>query len=140
MDTLKGIQEFAIYASLILGVIITSRSFIGYFGDGNYTYIDRIFSNIFIVVLYMQLVVEAYHFFTITYRYEESLKAIEHIALSLFATIMTQGGRLITLKSSDNSVKFRFRGTYYGIATGLLIYAYILGTSHTYSEVYLENF
>jgi len=126
MEIITDLQEFAIYASLILGVLITLRSAIGYFGGGNYTYVDKIFANIFIVTLYTQFVIELYFFLTTTYRYEESLTAIEHMALTLFATIMTQGGRLITLKSSDNSVKFRFRGIYYGIATGLLIYAYVL--------------
>lgn len=126
MEILTGLQEFSIYSSLILGVLITLRSIVGYFGDGNYTYIDKIFANIFIVMLYTQFLIELYSLLTTTYRYEESLTAIEHIVLTLFATIMTQGGRLITLKSSDNSVKFRFRGIYYGIATGLLIYAFLL--------------
>lgn len=126
MEILTGLQEFAIYSSLILGVIITLRSLIGYFGGGSYTHVDKIFANVFIVTLYAQFVIELYFLLTTTYRYEESLTAIEHMALTLFATLMTQGGRLITLKSSDNSVKFRFRGIYYGIATGLLIYAYLL--------------
>ena len=130
MEILTSFQEFAIYASLTLGVLITLRSVIGYFGGGNYTYADKLFANTFIMILYAQLAVEAYTFFTNTYRYEESIAAIEHIALTLFAVIMTQGGRLITLKSSDNSVKFRFRGIYYGIATGLLIYAYLLTTNY----------
>ncbi|MBC6399626.1 MAG: hypothetical protein GDA51_01000 [Ekhidna sp.] len=130
MEILKGIQEFSVFTSLILGVSITLRSVIGYFGEGNYNYIDKIFANIFIVMLYIQLAVEAYHLFTLSHGYEESLKAIEHIVLTLFATIMTQGGRLITLNSSDNSVKFRFRSIYYGIATGLLIYAYILDAGY----------
>jgi len=129
MEILTGLQEFAIFSSLILGVVITLRSVVGYFGGGKYTYVDKIFANIFIIVLYAQFVIELYSLLTNTYRYEESLTAIEHIALTLFAVIMTQGGRLITLKSSDNSVKFRFRGIYYGIATGLLIYAYLISVS-----------
>ncbi|MDE0472211.1 MAG: hypothetical protein OXH57_09745 [Ekhidna sp.] len=129
MDVLKGIQEFAVFTSLILGVGITLRSVIGYFGGGNDTSVDKIFANIFIVMLYIQSVVEAYLFFFTSFGYEESLRAIEHIALTLLANIMTQGGRLITLKSSDNTVKFRFRSIYYGIATALLIYAYVLSTS-----------
>ena len=129
MEILISLQEFTVYSALILGVLITLRSVIGYFGGGSYSYLDKIFANVFIVLLYAQFLIELYFFLSTTYRYEESLRAIEHIALTLFATIMTQGGRLITLKSSDNSVKFRFRGIYYGIATGLLIYAYVISVS-----------
>jgi len=130
MDILKGIQEFAVYASLILGVWVTLRSFIGYFGGFKYTYVHKIFAKVFIIMLYTQLVIEAFHFFTTAYGYEDSLKAIEHIVLTVFAALMTMAGRFITLQSSDNSVKFRFRSIFYGVATGLLIYAYVLEASH----------
>lgn len=122
----KSIQTIATYASLILGILITLRSFIGFFMGGHYTNADKLFANVFIVTLYIQFFIELYFFLTSTLGYEDSLKATEHIALTLFATIMTQGGRIITLKSSDDSVKFRFRSIYYGLATGLLVYAYIL--------------
>jgi len=120
------VYQFAIYSSLFIGILVTLRSLIGYFAGGTYTPLDKALANAFIVFLYLQFIIELYTFLTASYRYEESLTAIEHIALTLFATLMTQGGRLITIKSSDNSVKFRFRSIYYGMATGLLIYAYIL--------------
>ncbi len=126
MNFFNNIHLFATYACLILGVTITLRSVYGYFMEVKYHNIDKNLSNVFIVLLYTQLVMEASYFLNVTFRYEDSLRAIEHVALTLFASIMTQGGRLITLKSSDNSVKFRFRSIYYGIATGLLIYAFIL--------------
>ena len=125
-ELLDTIPEVAGYISLGLGIIISVRSLYGYFVGGNYTGMDRFLANIFIILLYFQTIVELFIFLTSSFRYEESLKATEHLALIAFATIMTQGGRLISIKSNDNSVKFRFRSIYYGIATGLLIYAYLL--------------
>ena len=125
-NMLFSFQSIIIYVSLILGIIITLRSFYGFLAGGNYGPQDRIFALSFLLILYLQFITELYIFYTSTFNYEDSLKATEHIALILFATIMTQGGRLISIRSNDNTVKFRFRSIYYGLATGLLIYAYIL--------------
>ena len=84
---------------------------------------DKVFASTFMVSLYIQLLFIAYIFSTTSFKYEESIQVTENAALTLFATVLTQGGRLITLKASDNSVKFRFRSIFYGMATGLLIYA-----------------
>ena len=78
------------------------------------------------VSLYLQLLLIVYLFTTTSFKYEESISVTENAALTLFATILAQGGRLIILKASDNSVKFRFRSVFYGLATGLLIYAFLL--------------
>ena len=133
MEVIVQIQNILILVSLIVGVLVSLRSFYGFFGGSSYTSVDKFASNIFIILLYVQVVLIAYIFTNSSFNYEESLKAIEHAALTLFATILTQGGRLIALRSGDDSVKFRFRSIYYGMATGLLIYAYIITLEVTFS-------
>ena len=126
MELIKLIQSIVIHISLTVGVLVTLRSLIGYFSGGSYLLIDRAFSNVFVYSLYIQLGFIIYIFLNDSFNYEGSLKAIEHAALTLFATILTIGGRIISSSSSDHSVKFRFRGVFYGLATGLLIYACII--------------
>ncbi len=126
MNFIDQIQEVVIIGSLVVGVLISLRSFYAFFSGSVYTKIDKSIANVFIVSLYVQVALMAYIFVNSSFNYEESLKAIEHAALTIFATILTQGGRLITLRAGDDTVKFRFRSIYYGLATGLLIYAYII--------------
>ena len=126
MELTTFIQSIIIHISLTVGVLVTLRSLIGYFSGGSYLIIDRIFSNVFVYSLYLQLGFILYIFLNASFNYEASLKAVEHAALTLFATILTIGGRIISSSSNDHSVKFRFRGIFYGLATGLLIYACII--------------
>ena len=52
--------------------------------------------------------------------------ALEHLSLVIVAVVFVQIGRLISIKSKDSIVKFRFRVIFYGLATALLIYSYFL--------------
>ncbi len=126
MELITQIQSIVIHITLTVGILVTLRSLVGFFSGGNYLLIDRAFSNVFIYSLYLQLGFIVYIFLNASFNYEASLKAIEHAALTLFATLLTIGGRVISSSSNDDSVKFRFRGIFYGLATGLLIYACIL--------------
>ncbi|MEQ9468216.1 MAG: hypothetical protein RLN88_12435 [Ekhidna sp.] len=114
------------HASLTLGIVLTVRSLYGNFSGVEYGIMDRSLGVSFLLALYTQTLLEGWIFFTSTYRYEESLIAMGHFALIILATILTQAGRFISKKASDHSVKFRFRSIYDGIATGLLLYGYIL--------------
>ncbi|MEM6735772.1 MAG: hypothetical protein AAF620_06860 [Bacteroidota bacterium] len=133
MEASNQIQTAVILISLSIGVLISLRSFYGFFSESTYKAFDRIVANVFIVSLYAQVIFIVYVFTNFSFNYEESLKAIEHAALIIFATILTQGGRLITIRSNDNSVKFKFRSIYYGLATGLLIYAYVITLNLSFS-------
>ncbi|MEM0940772.1 MAG: hypothetical protein AAF600_11455 [Bacteroidota bacterium] len=133
MEASNQVQTAIALVSLSVGVLISLRSFYGFFSESIYTTFDRIVANVFIISLYAQVIFIAYIFTNFSFNYEESLKVIEHAALTIFATIMTQVGRLITIRSSDNAVKFRFRSIYYGLATGLLIYAYIINLNLRFS-------
>lgn len=130
MEVLIRIQDVIIHVTLTLGIIVSLRSFYGFFSDGKYTLLDSVFASTFMVSLYMQLVLVGYIFTNASFNYEESIRATENAALTLFATILAQGGRLIALRANDNSVKFRFRSIFYGLAAGLLIYAYVLALQH----------
>ena len=130
MEFLIRIQDIIIHITLTLGIIVSLRSFYGFFSEGKYALLDSAFASTFIISLYIQLILVAYIFSNASFNYEESLLATENAALTLFATILAQGGRLIALRANDNSVKFRFRSIFYGLATGLLIYAYILALQH----------
>lgn len=125
-NIIENVQMIAVYANLLIGVFITFRSLYGLFASGTYGNKDRILSNFFIIFLGAQFLSELLLFLTTKYRYEESIRASEHITLTFFALVMTIGGRIIATKSSDHSVKFRFRSIYYGVATGLLLYAFVL--------------
>ena len=131
MEIILKLQSTIIHVALSLGIVVTLRSFYGFVNGSNYVMMDRVLASTFMVSLYLQLILIAYIFSSTSFKYEESLKVTENAALTLFATILAQGGRLITLKALDSSVKFRFRSIFYGLATGLLIYAYILAYQHT---------
>ena len=126
MDTINQLQHTVIHTALIVGIFLTLRSFIAFFSGGNYLTMDRVIANVFALSLYLQLGFITYIFLHGSFNYEASLKAIEHAALTLFATILTIGGKVIASSSNDAVVKFRFRGIFFGLATGLLIYACII--------------
>ncbi|MEQ9403343.1 MAG: hypothetical protein RIM99_07160 [Cyclobacteriaceae bacterium] len=112
--------------TLFSGLIIVTKSVLSLFSGLKYTEFDSILGKFFIVLIYIQFVLEVINFFGSTHTYEESFKAIEHIALVTVATVATQIGRIISIRSDDDLVKFRFRSVYYGIATFLLAYSYLL--------------
>lgn len=123
---IEWLQLTSSYITLLIGVVITLKSLYGLFSGSSFGLGDRLLSNFFLLFLYLQFLSELFIFVTTRFRYEDSIRASEHIALTLFAVIMTTGGRIITSRSNDSLVKFRFRSLYYGVATGLLIYAFIL--------------
>lgn len=112
--------------TLMAGVVISVKSIMSLFSGLSYTQFDRILAQFFIVLIYIQFVLEVVLFFTSTHTYEESFEAIEHIALVTVATAAVQVGRMISIKTDDDLVKFRFRSIFYGIATFLLGYSYFL--------------
>ena len=126
MEILDQLQTTIIHVTLTLGLVVTLRSFYGFVLGSEYKLMDRAFASTFMVSLYLQLLFIAYLFTTTSFKYEESIRVTENAALTLFATILAQGGRLIILKASDSSVKFRFRSVFYGLSTGRLIYAFLL--------------
>jgi len=126
MELVTQLQSIIINISLFTGVLVTLRSFVGFFGNSSYLIIDRAFSGVFVYSLYIQIGFIIYIFLNASFNYEASLKAVEYAALTLFATILTTGGQIIASSTNDDSVKFRFRGIFYGLATGLLIYACII--------------
>lgn len=126
MEIALKIQATVIHITLTLGIMVSLRSFYGFFSGSTHKLADKVFAGTFMVSLYIQLIMIAYVFLSFSFNYEESIKVTENAALSLFAALLAQGGRLIVLKANDNSVKFRFRSIFYGLATGLLIYAYLL--------------
>ncbi|MEM9895808.1 MAG: hypothetical protein AAF789_05520 [Bacteroidota bacterium] len=125
-DILLLLQTSAVFGTLICGVIITIRSLYGYFADGRYTKMDSLFALLFIILLYTQFAAEIVIFFTSKFKYEEGLTAVEHILLTLVATLLATAGRFISKRSGDDAVKFRFRSLFYGMATCLLIYGFVL--------------
>ncbi|MEP1097008.1 MAG: hypothetical protein ABJG78_17955 [Cyclobacteriaceae bacterium] len=112
--------------ALAAGVIISIKSILSLFSGLKYTEFDSVLAKFFIVTIYIQFGLELVNFFTSTHTYEESFQAIEHIALVVVATAAVQVGRMISIKSDDDLVKFRFRTIFYGIATFLLLYSFIL--------------
>lgn len=109
--------------ALIVGFTISIRSIYGYFAGIKYLDFDRALALIFLVILYISLLLELVVFFTSTFTYEESFKAMEQLALFIVAVASAQTGRMISSKSGDDTVKFRFRSVFYSITTGLLIYS-----------------
>ena len=126
MQIIEIIRDLAVISGIISGLVITVRSIYSFFGNKHYTELDRVLSNFFIVLVYLGLAIQLVIFFTSQYTYQESINAIEQIALAVVAVISAQIGRTISIKSGDDLVKFRFRSTFYGIATVLLIYAYFV--------------
>lgn len=112
--------------TLMAGFVISAKSALSFFSGLKYTTFDNVLAKFFIVLIYTQFAFEVIHFFGSTHTYEESFEAIEHIALVTVATAAVQVGRMISIKSDDDLVKFRFRSVFYGIATFLLAYSYFL--------------
>ncbi len=115
-----------VLVTLMAGFVISAKSLLSFFSGLKYTNFDNVLAKFFIVLIYLQFVVEIINFFSSTHTYEESFEAIEHIALVTVATASVQVGRMISIKSDDDLVKFRFRSIFYGIATFLLAYSYFL--------------
>jgi hypothetical protein len=126
MDYLKIIVETISLLSIILGVSNSIKSIWSFFAGIAYTLFDKNLAIIFIVVLYLRYALDLLVFLTTTYNYEESFRAIEHMALVTVAVAAATVGRFIARNSSDDSVKFRFRSVFYSIATGLLVYAFFI--------------
>lgn len=112
--------------TLMAGFVISSKSALSFFSGLSYTPFDNILAKFFIILIYLQFAIEVVNFLSSSHTYEESFEAIEHIALVTVATISVQVGRMISIKSDDDLVKFRFRSVFYGIATFLLAYSYFL--------------
>ena len=112
--------------TLMGGFVISAISISSLFSGLKYSDFDSVLAKFFIVLIYIQFVLELFNFFGSTHTYEESFEAIEHIALVRVATAAVQVGRMISIKSDDDLVKFRFRSVFYGIATFLLAYNYFL--------------
>lgn len=125
-DIILTISTTVTILTLIGGFIITLKSILSFFSGLKYTEFDNVLAKFFIVLIYLQFVLELFNFFGTTHSYEESFEAIEHIALVTVATIAVQVGRMVSIKSEDDQVKFRFRSVFYGIATFLLAYSYLL--------------
>ncbi|MEM6643658.1 MAG: hypothetical protein AAF616_11820 [Bacteroidota bacterium] len=119
-------QSVLVHVSLGIGLLLSIRSIFGFFTGVKYRQADTIFAVLFLCLLYLQLGIIAYIFKTQSFNYEASVRAIEHAALTLFATILTQSSNLITKRAQDDAVKFRFKSILYSLATGLLGYAYII--------------
>ena len=112
--------------TLLSGIVISIKSVLSLFYGLKYTEFDNILAKFFIIFIYLQFILEVFYFFGSTHTYEESFEAIEHIALVTVATAAVQIGRMISIKSDDDLVKFRFRSIFYGIATFLLAFSYLL--------------
>ena len=112
--------------TLMAGLVISIKSIMSLFSGLSYGPFDRILAQFFIVFIYIQFALEVILFFSSTHTYEESFEAIEHIALVTVATAAVQIGRMISTKTDDDLVKFRFRSIFYGIATFLLGYSFFL--------------
>ncbi len=125
-DILLTLRTTATILTLIAGLVISVKSIASVFSGLKYSEFDSVLAKFFIVLIYSQFVLELTNFFGSTHTYEESLQAIEHIALVTVATAAVQVGRMISIKSGDDLVKFRFRSIFYGMATFLLAYSYLL--------------
>ncbi len=112
--------------TLAAGILLSLKSILSFFSGLKYSEFDNVLAQFFIVTIYVQFALELINFFGSTHTYEESFEAIEHIALITVATAAAQVGRMISLKSGDDVVKFRFRTIFYGISTLLLVYSYLL--------------
>ncbi len=112
--------------TLAAGAILSLKSVLSFFSGLKYSEFDNVLAKFFIVAIYLQFGLELVNFFGSTHTYEESFEAIEHIALITVATAAAQVGRMISIKSGDDLVKFRFRTIFYGTATLLLLYSYVL--------------
>lgn len=112
--------------TLAAGAILSLKSILSFFSGLKYSEFDNVLAQFFIVAVYIQFALELINFFGSTHTYEESFEAIEHIALITVATACAQVGRMISIKSDDDLVKFRFRTIFYGTATLLLLYSYVL--------------
>ncbi|MEM9338040.1 MAG: hypothetical protein AAGA66_04880 [Bacteroidota bacterium] len=127
METILTVLRTSVTVlTLMAGLVISFKSIMSLFYGSKYTEFDRILGKFFIVLVYLQFVLEVFMFFSSTYNYEESLEALEHIALITVATVSVQIGRMITLKSEDDLVKFRFRSIFYGMATFLLGLSFLI--------------
>lgn len=112
--------------TLLTGFVLSVKSIFSLFYSLRHTELDRIFANFFIILVYSQFLLEIVHTFGSAHSYEESFRIIEHVALITVATAFVQIGRMIIIKSNDNLVKFRFSTVFYGIATFLLTYSFLL--------------
>lgn len=125
-EIIEIIRDVVVISALITGLTITIKSIYSFIGNKHYKDMDRVLSNFFIVLVYASVALQLFLFFSASYSYEESIHAIEQIALVIVAVASSQIGRTISIKSNDDLVRFRFRSTFYGIATGLLMYAYFV--------------
>ena len=123
---LYNIHETLSLLTMLIGFSLTVRSLYSFFSDAHYNLLDKALAIFFIVFIYVQLALQLVIFSIKTYSYEESFAALEHLSLVIVAVVFVQIGRLISIKSKDSIVKFRFRVIFYGLATALLIYSYFL--------------
>lgn len=124
--TILEIQQIILLLGIGVGILVTIRSFYGLLFSAEFTKFDKIIGMIFPGLLLIEIMLTIYILTTSSFNYEESLRAVEFAALIIFSSLLTVGGRFITSQSSDHVVRFRFRSIYFGLATGLLIYAFII--------------
>ena len=116
---------------MVLAIIISARSILGYFRNFEYSKTDNIMANLFLGLLYLTLINGAIMYFFIN----PSLKApamdihqaikraslrfwvVEHFYVMTFALILSQIGRIFIRKTTNNKNRFAYASFYYGIAT-----------------------
>lgn len=126
MDLINNIHNQLIFVTLAIGLIVTVRAIYAYYSQIKTTLYDLVLCNSFTLTVTTQALLILSILLFSSFNYEESLRAIEDGALTLFALISTLIGRLIAKKASDHSVRFRFKSVFFGLATGLLLYATLI--------------
>lgn len=120
--------------SLLLAMFVCKNSLAGFYKSKKYDNFYRKSEIFFLVSMYLQLTLGVILYFFLrpennpriitiedAYRFATMrFWAIEHFSVMLFALFLVQIGKIFTTKLSDDRDKFKYAGTYYGVATLLI--------------------
>lgn len=129
--TIIGIHVWTSIVFIIVAVILCLRIFTGLKNRRDYTKAENRLEIIFLALLYLGLILGVILYFMLDPESKPQMVslqeaqdnavqrfwAIEHFTIMLFALILSQIGRLFTIKKIPDIQKFRYAMFYYGMAT-----------------------
>lgn len=132
MNTVFHMHSGLRWLILLLIVLVTLKSILGWLSGGNYSKFDKIIGSITIGLLDVQLLLGlVLYFFYSAFTKELTFNvinaegrfwAVDHLLLMLFAVLAAHIGKMIATKSPDASVKFRFQAIFFSISLILMIF------------------
>jgi len=129
--TIIGIHVWTSIMFIIIAVILCIRILTALRNNRKYTKTDNRLEIIFIALLYLGLILGVVLYFMLDPESKPKMLslqeaqenatqrfwAIEHFTIMLFALILSQLGRIFTIKNIADRQKFKYGLFYYGLAT-----------------------